>query len=393
MERKNKKTKQVGNGEGTLYKSETLNCWIFQYYDTSGKRQTMKQRKNESTKDFKARVTEVKNSLNSGTYIEKNNDTFISILETHIEQKHIDGITSDRSYCRELATINEIKKTCENFINKPIQKISIKDIESSKKNIRKYSNAVISRIWSYIIKTFQIATARRKISYNIMLDETLKKPISERPEKKVEALSLDEETKFVSILNNEEKEHKFRNILLLQLYTGMRIGECLALSNDCIDFKNNTITVYRTLTQDDKYNVIMGEHTKTFKKITGIDTGKRTFPMTKKVLSIIKEISSSKSKTSNIYGLLFWDYIGQNYITPSEINNYLRRLNNKYKITVTSLHSHRLRHTFITRCVENGINQNVIQNLVGHVKGSTITSDVYTSVSNNFIIKELKKIN
>ena len=123
MERKNKKTKQVGNGEGTLYKSETLNCWIFQYYDTSGKRQTMKQRKNESTKDFKARVTEVKNSLNSGTYIEKNNDTFISILETHIEQKHIDGITSDRSYCRELATINEIKKTCENFINKPIQKI------------------------------------------------------------------------------------------------------------------------------------------------------------------------------------------------------------------------------------------------------------------------------
>ena len=391
MERKNKKTKQVGNGEGTLYKSETLNCWIFQYYDTSGKRQTMKQRKNESSKDFKVRVTETKNSLNNGTYIEKNNDTFISILEAHIEQKHIDGITSDRSYCRELATINEIKKTCENFINKPIQKISIKDIENSKKNIRKYSNAVISRIWSYIIKAFQIATARRKISYNIMLDETLQKPISERPEKKVKALSLDEEAKFVSILNNEEKEHKFRNILLLQLYTGMRIGECLALSNDCIDFETNTITVYRTLTQDDKYNVIMGEHTKTFKKITGIDTGKRTFPMTKKFLSIIKEVSNSK--TININVLLFWDYIGQNYITPSEINNYLRRLNNKYKITSTSLHSHRLRHTFITRCIENNISQKVIQSLVGHTKGSSITIDIYTSVSTEFISKELKKIN
>ena len=295
------------------------------------------------------------------------------------------------SYFRELATINEIKKTCENFINKPIQKISIKDIENSKKNIRKYSNAVISRIWSYIIKAFQIATARRKISYNIMLDETLQKPISERPEKKVKALSLDEEAKFVSILNNEEKEHKFRNILLLQLYTGMRIGECLALSNDCIDFETNTITVYRTLTQDDKYNVIMGEHTKTFKKITGIDTGKRTFPMTKKVLSIIKEVSNSK--TSNINGLLFWDYIGQNYITPSEINNYLRRLNNKYKITSTSLHSHRLRHTFITRCIENNISQKVIQSLVGHTKGSSITIDIYTSVSTEFISKELKKIN
>ncbi len=60
MERKNKKTKSVGNGEGTLYYSEKLKCWMFQYYDTNGKRQTMKQRKKENTKDFKARVTEVK---------------------------------------------------------------------------------------------------------------------------------------------------------------------------------------------------------------------------------------------------------------------------------------------------------------------------------------------
>ena len=57
MERKNKKTKSVGNGEGSLYYSEKLKCWIFQYYDTNGKRQTMKQKKKESTKDFKARVT------------------------------------------------------------------------------------------------------------------------------------------------------------------------------------------------------------------------------------------------------------------------------------------------------------------------------------------------
>lgn len=391
MERKNFKTKSVGNGEGSLYKSEKLNCWIYQYYDTSGKRQTMKQRKNESSKEFKARVTEVKSKLNNGTYIEKSDDTFISILKSYVEQKHIDGITSDRSYGRELASIKQIEITCKNFVDKPIQKITIEDIEKSKQDIRKYSNAVISKIWGYIIKTFQIATSRRKISFNIMLDETLKKPISERPEKKVTALSLSEEKKFIKILNTTQQEHKYKNILLLQLYTGMRIGEVLALSTDCIDLKNNTITIYRTLTQDDKYNVIMGEHTKTFKKATGIDTGKRTFPMNTKVRSIIEELLNSK--TSNINGLLFWDYIGQNYITPGEINNYLRRLNNRYKITTVSLHTHRLRHTFITRCVENNMSTKVIQSLVGHVKGSSITSDIYTSISDEFIAKELKKIN
>ena len=278
--------------------------------------------------------------------------------------------------------------TCDNFINKPIQKITVENIEESKKNIRKYSNAVISKIWILINKTFQIATARRKIAFNIMLDETLRKPISERPEQKIEALTVTEEKKLINILTTKEANHKYSNIILLQLYTGMRIGEVLALSKDCIDLKHNTLTVYRTLTQDDNFHVIMGEHTKTYKKSIGIDKGKRTFPMNNNVLSLIKTVLASK--IDNINGLLFWDYKKDFYITPCEINSYLKRIN--YKITSSSIHSHRLRHTFITRCVENGINQKVIQNLVGHVKGSSITSDVYTSISDDFMIKELQKM-
>ena len=113
--------------------------------------------------------------------------------------------------------------------------------------------------------------------------------------------------------------------------------------------------------------------------------------MSNKVRKIINKILNYK--TNNINGLLFWDFKKDSYITPTEINSYLRRLNEKYNITTSSLHSHRLRHTFITRCVENGIHQKVIQNLVGHTKGSSITLDIYTTISDNFIINELKKIN
>ena len=170
----------------------------------------------------------------------------------------------------------------------------------------------------------------------------------------------------------------------------MRIGEVLAVTKDCINLTNNTLTVYRTLTQDDKYNTIMGEHTKTYKKFSGVDSGKRTFPMNKKVRSLIEKILASY--TPNDYGLLFWNNTKQFYITPSKINDYLKSLNKKYHITPDNIHSHRLRHTFITRCVENNINIKVLQNLVGHVKGSSVTSDIYTSVSDEFMIKELKKI-
>lgn len=391
-ERTNKNVKARGNGEGTIYFSETLNKYVAQYVEPStGKRKTLTQRKNEGKKEFKDRFTKVMNDINQGTYIATNKDTFISILENYVEQKHKDGITSERSYGRELLTINQIKKTCNNFINKPIQKIVVEDIEKSKENMREYANSVIDKIWLCINKTFQIAYSRRKISYNIMLDETLKKPISKKETKKIEALSIEEENKLVHILNNEEINHKYKDIILLQLYTGMRIGEVLALSNDCIDLENNTLTVYRTLTQDSNYHSKMGEHTKTYKKRIGIDKGKRTFPMNNNVKTIITRIL--KNKTTNIQGLLFWDYKKNTYITPSEVNSYLRRINKKYDICLDSLHSHRLRHTFITRCVECGMFPKVIQNLVGHVEGSSITSDIYTSISNDFIQQEFKKLN
>ncbi len=376
---------------GSFYHSKTLDRWIFQYTEPSGKRQTLRQKKNESERAFRKRVTDLKSKLNNGTYIGKSKDTFIEILKKYVEQKHKDGITSDRSYMRDLETVKQIETTCINFINKPIQKIIVEDIEYSKDKIREYSNNTIDKIWGLINKTFNIAYSRRKIPFNIMLDETLTKPISKIPEKKIEALTVDEENKLIDIMNNQEYSNKYRDIILLQLYTGMRIGEVLALSKDCINLESNTLTVYRTLTQDKNYKVIMGKHTKTYKKLTNIDKGKRTFPMNNKVKNLIDKIL--ENKISNINGLLFWNNQNQTYITPGEVNSYLKRINKKYNITSSSLHNHRLRHTFITRCVEKGINFKVLQSLVGHVNGSSITFDVYTSISNEFMIEELKKIN
>ena len=313
------------------------------------------------------------------------------ILERYIEQKNKDGITSDRTYLRDTETLNQIKKTCNNWINKPIQKVTVENIEDSKENMRKYSNSTIDKIWISLKKGFKIAYARRKISYNIMEDETLTKPISKKAAKVVTALSKKEEKKLIKILISNK--HKYNNILLLQLYTGMRIGEVLALSKDCINFKNNTITVYRTITRNIHGKAILGEHTKTFDKKTGIDNGKRTFTMKPNVKEIIQKIYSNK--ITNINNLLFWDYDKNFFITDGEVNSYLTRLNNKYKILDNSnetLSTHRLRHTFITRCQENGVSLPVIQKIVGHVKGSKITNNIYTDVSLDFITKELKKI-
>ena len=348
----------------------------------------MKQKKNETAKDFNIRVTETKNSLNNGTYIEKKTDTVLSIINNYIKQKNLDGITSDRSYKRDTETVAQIESTCDNFCNKSIQKVTVADIEKSKEGIRKYSNNTISKIWTLLYKSFKIAYSRRIITYNIMEDETLTKPLSKIPSQKIEALSIEEENKLEKALLEENRT--YNTILLLQLYTGMRIGEVLALSNDCIDLKNNTLTVYRTITRDKNDKVILGEHTKTYNKKTGIDKGKRTFPLSIKARQLLTK--QLNNKITNIYNLIFWDYEKNYFITDGEINSYLKRLCKKKKIT-NKIHTHVLRHTFVTRCQEKGMPLIVVQALVGHVKGSSITTDVYTSVSLDFMNRELQKIN
>ena len=390
-ERRNKKTRQVGNGEGSFYYSEALKKHIYQYV-VNGKRKTMTQRKNESIKDFKARVTKNKNDRNEGTYIESSKDTLLNIIKHHIEQKFDDGILEEASYKRNLDTLKQLKKCCKDFIEVPIQKVNVEDIENSKKSMReKYSQSCIDKMWGLLNKGFKLAYSRRKIPFNIMEDELLTKPFSKKEKKKVEALTIQEEEKLNKILNNPESNHKYSDIVKFQLITGMRIGEVLARSKNNIDFKNNTILVNNTLTKNKKDKTVLGKHTKTYNKRTGIDSGIRTLTINKELREIIQK--QFDKKITNIYNLIFWDYEKNTFISNGEINSWLERLNKKYNITNKPLSTHVLRHTRITRWKEAGVDMKVIQYWAGHVEGSNITDDVYVSLTDEFIKKELTKIN
>ena len=380
--------KVKGNGEGTIYKSSKTGLYVGQY-TINYKRHSVYQKKNEKIGDFKKRFNNILSSINTGTYIEKSNETFINILKKYVDQKHKDGITSDSGYLREHYIISSIEKSCTNFINKKIQQITVDDIEDCKEHLREYSQTSIDKAWTYMKKTFKLAISRRLIIYNPMDDEILLKPISKKETKVIDALTVEEEKRLNNILNNEEKDHKYRNIIKLQLLTGMRIGEVLSRSKKDINFKNMTLNINNTLTKNDSGKVVLGNHTKTYNKRSNVDKGQRLFPINEEIKSILKE--QLKIKITNMYDLLFWDYDNNTFVSYQEINSWLSRLNAKYKISKKPLTSHVLRHTFITRFREKGVDMKVIQYLVGHTNNSKITDEVYTSLSENFIQKELEK--
>lgn len=393
MERRNKKTKSKGNGEGTIYFSETLQKWVAQYVEPSGKRKTLTQKKNEKVSDFKKRFTNVISDINNKTYIESNTTSLYNILNDYFENKLKTGIISDRTYKRDKESLKLLEKACKDFIYKPIQKITISEIKkalpnfveletvhpkTNEKVIKIYSQNVIDKLYMILNKGFKIATSERIIQYNLMDNESIQKPKSKKENEKVEALTIEEEKELIRILKNSN--HKYKNIVLLTLFTGMRIGETLAITRDNINLKENTITIEKTLTRNKSDKVILGQKTKT-------KAGQRTIFLSNNAQKVLKNILSTN--ITNMYNLIFYDYDKNTFVTPNEINCFLKRLNQKYKIC-NDIHTHMLRHTYATRCIEAGVSAKVLQKNLGHRKIQT-TLDTYTSVFEKFNKDENEK--
>ncbi|MEI2413517.1 site-specific integrase [Ligilactobacillus salivarius] len=66
---------------------------------------------------------------------------------------------------------------------------------------------------------------------------------------------------------NQEKYTIFR----LLAYSGIRIGECLALTWHDLDYKNNTITINKTLARTDKGITIQTPKTKASNRVISLD--------------------------------------------------------------------------------------------------------------------------
>src|SRR5699024_10249118 len=69
----------------------------------------------------------------------------------------------------------------------------------------------------------------------------------------------------------------------------------------------------------------------------------------------------------------------------------IKRNGHTIKLNSSRVTTHMLRHTFITRCAEEGMNQKALQTIVGHTD-YRITSDIYTNIDDSFKNKEFNRI-
>lgn len=210
------------------------------------------------------------------------------------------------------------------------------------------------------------------------------RPKSQKQTKIVRAMTLEEENQFVNYLQNKSlKDCPYRNEFLIQLFMGLRVGECLALSHSDIDLLNRKINIHKTLTRNVNGLVAMSNSPKT-------QAGNRCLPIPNALYPyIVEQMNYSNSQGNNEEKLLFKPQKSK-YTTAENVNRALDKILKELNIGHMATHS--LRHTYATRAIEAGVTPVVLQRLMGHTDVS-ITLNTYTDVFDRYKENELNKIN
>ncbi|OIJ19268.1 integrase [Anaerobacillus alkalidiazotrophicus] len=171
-------------------------------------------------------------------------------------------------------------------------------------------------------------------------------------------------------LYHEKLKHRDYLVFYLLTSTGLRISELSALKMKDIQFERQTLTV------------------------RGKGNKERTIPLTSETIKTIQFYlhslpPSSRRETSRASLIIGYDFKTNSYtesVTLSALQKMIQRTIERAKSHVPILRdkpitAHKLRHTFATALIENGVDVLTVQSLLGHE--SVATTQVYAHVQDH----------
>lgn len=184
--------------------------------------------------------------------------------------------------------------------------------------------------------------------------DKLKRP--KRKEKPVDCFTLAEQKKIEQAVITGKKDKLYG--IILCLYSGLRIGELIALEWHDIDFTKGILTVSKSC-HDGKNGLIIDE--------PKTANSRRVIPLPKQLLPILKGI---KKKSDS-------PFVVSSDGMPVSVRSYQRSFELLLKrLNIAHKGFHSLRHTFATRAIECGMDVKTLSEILGH-KNPTVTLNRY----------------
>ena len=249
---------------------------------------------------------------------------------------------------------------------------------------RGLSYSTVKKVYDAMHSCFEFAVERRDLPYSPM--QTVKMPPKDKfATKRKDAeearhLTEEEEESFFAELDRKTAAtdryiYRYRDAFILDINTGLRLGELTALDWSDIDFEKKTLYVHKTavmITNRDKdgnpvkgVSQIIQESPKTSKSI-------RRVPLNKKAFAAVERLKEQAKDSPYV----FPTQTGARLVMASLEKQY-GTITSHCEIEGTSFHS--LRHTFATRLFEKGADVKEVSTLLGH-SNVTITYNTYIHI-------------
>lgn len=213
------------------------------------------------------------------------------------------------------------------------------------------------------------------------------------------SLTVEQQRAFMDYLANHPVYYHWWPLFTILLGTGTRIGECLGLTWQNLDFEKNMITIDHCLVYYALKN--SGKTARLHVSLPKTEAGIRTIPMldvVKDAFDMIREEQDengglNSQEIDGMTGFIFQNRFGE-VPNPQSVNHAIHRICASYNgeevlaakrekrepIILPNFSCHHLRHTFATRLCEAEDNLKVIQSVMGHRNIET-TMDIYAEAT------------
>lgn len=213
-------------------------------------------------------------------------------------------------------------------------------------------NAIITVLQGSLRVAYKLNLIKDNIGDNIL------RPKSR--EKQVSCFSADEQRQIEKAVFLSKKPYLIGVVICL--YTGLRIGELLALKWEDIDFSERIIHITKSCHDGKREDGTFGKIMDTPKTSSSI----RDIPVPKNLLTILKDYKKSPS--------LWVISDGKREMTTRRYQRNFESLLTKLDIEHHGFHA--IRHTFATRAAECGFDVKTLSEILGH-KSPAITLNRY----------------